>query len=346
MKVGYFKHQPSGCYWYRIKHPMDALNKHGIETVEIPINEDIDESVIDSLMSVQLYGSYPFNPEQILKYLKEKGIKIVYDTDDALELIEPINPNYHMVMKDLGSVRTILEYADEVTVSTPKMAEYMANRYKGKITIIPNCYVEEEWNYSRGEHHELRIGFAGSSSHVSDLIEILPVIEKLQGKYNFRFYIMGFGQTTYEEWLKTYRYIAQPEATLELRKIDELLKNIKYEWVPFVNYNVYPQTLINMKLDIGICPLKDTEFNKHRSACKAMEYTLAGALALSSDTIPYREDRNSIKIMSEYSWEDVLEHYILSPEGIQNAYNQHLKWTKENRNIDSKIDLLKSVYVV
>lgn len=342
-KVAYFNHNPSGCFWYRIKHPMDLLEKNGIETVVLPINEDIDDSIIDSLMSVQFYGAYPFNPEPVLKFFKEKGIKIVYDTDDALELIEPINPNYHAVLNDIGSTRTILRYADEVTVSTPKMKEYIEERYKGKITIVPNCFVPGEWNYPRPDHEGIRIGFAGSSSHVPDLIEVIPAIKNLQDKYNIKFYIMGFGQADYESWYKSYRYIAQPIATEELRKLDEQLKTIKFEWVPFVDYSVYPQNLINLSLDIGICPLKDTPFNRHRSACKAMEYTLAGALAINNHNEVY-EDNNSIEVRIE--WESEIESAIEHKENSKAYYKAHLEWTKENIDMNTKIDLLKSVYVV
>ncbi len=154
---------------------------------------------------------------------------------------------------------------------------------------------------------------------------------------------MGFGQDDYVTWYKQYRYIAQPEATIELRKLDELLKDVVFEWIPFVDFSIFPQVLTNLALDIGICPLKDTPFNNHRSAVKALEYTLAGALALASDTIPYREDSNSFKVKD---WEGDLEFFIENP-GLRNQFhNEHLKWSKENRNIENQIDLLKSIYIV
>lgn len=345
--IGHFNHAPSGCFWYRIKHPMEVLSQSGIKVVCLPINEDIDEETIDSLMSVQLYGAYPFNPEKILKYFKEKGIKIVYDMDDALDLIEETNPFYYSVNKDAGSVKMILEHADEVTVSTPQMAQYAKERTKAKVTIVPNCFIPSEWNFERPTHEGIRIGFAGASPHVPDLIEIIPVIKNLQEKYKVQFVIMGFGSSDYESWFKSYRYIAQPKATEELRKLDELLKTIKFEWVPFVDYSLYPQTLINLRLDIGICPLRDTPFNDYRSACKAMEYTLAGALAISSNSKPYQEDTNSIMVFNG-EWEQMLASYIELSSLSKAMREGCLKWTKENRDLTSKdkVDLLKSVYVV
>ncbi len=343
--VAYFQHNPSGCSWYRIEHPMEALRKAGVTVHTIPIDQDIDESLIDSLMSFLIYGAVPFSMEPVLKYLKEKEIKIVYDMDDALDLVDGNNPFYFQVKKDVGSVQLALDYADEVTVATVELKKHVLTHYsyKGKVTVIPNCYDPLEWQFERPTRDGIRIGFAGSATHVPDLIEVIPAIKNLQSKYDIRFLIMGFGETTYEDWYKSYRYICQPEATKELRTLDELLKDINYEWIPFVHYTQYPQVLTNMALDIGICPLKSTPFNDCRSASKAMEYNLAGAHVLASHVIPYRSEGTSWLV--DGNWEERLEDAITSK--VSHIYKrQHMEWLKENRDINTKIDLLKSVYVL
>lgn len=341
-KIGFFDHQRSGCFWYRIKHPMDTLNAHGYQTEVIRMDKDIE---IDNFQSVLFYGAYPYSMEKILKLFKEKGIKIIYDTDDALDLIDISNPFYYSVKRDVGSVKQILEYADEITVSTPIMKEYMAKMTDKKITVVPNCYLSSEWTANRVEKSELRIGFSGASPHVSDLVEIIPIIKRLQDKYKFKFYISGFGQTSYAEWYKQYRYIAQPEAIEELVKLDKALSKMSFEWVPFVDFTIFPYTLTNLSLDIGICPLKDTPFNRHRSAVKALEYTFAGALAISSDILPYQNEPTSIRVKPE-EWETTLEKYILDIELRNETREKHLEWIKNNRNMESHVDLLKSIYVV
>lgn len=345
--VGRFSHARSGCMWYRTEHPMKALEAEGIAAELLPINGDIEESTIDSLMSVHFYGAHPFSMEPVIRYLKSKGIRIVYDMDDALDLIDPSNPFYHSVKRDSGSARQMVAHCDILTASTPQIASYALRELgcAAPIKVVPNCYVREEWDYERKDHEGIRIGFAGASPHVSDLIEAIPSIRNLQSKYPVKFYIMGFGSSDYASWYREYRYIAQPEATEELRKLDELLSTIQYEWVPFVDYSLYPKTLIGLSLDIGICPLKDTPFNNCRSASKAMEYALAGALALASDTIPYQNEPTSV-LVKEGCWEEQLEFYIRNPEIREKVRNEHLLWIHENRNLETKGDLLKSVYVV
>jgi hypothetical protein len=156
---------------------------------------------------------------------------------------------------------------------------------------------------------------------------------------------MGFGQEDYETWVKQYRYIAQPEATKKLRELDALLAEIKFEWVPFVDFEQYPATLTNLALDIGICPLVDTPFNNYRSASKAIEYNLAGALVLASDTVPYRAEPTSV-LVKQGDWLKTLEHYINNPQEAKETHEKHVQWIKDNRNINTQVDVLKSVYVV
>ena len=47
---------------------MEALGATAIE-----IEKDLDDSFIDSLTAVELYGAYPFRFDGVLKYLKEKA---------------------------------------------------------------------------------------------------------------------------------------------------------------------------------------------------------------------------------------------------------------------------------
>ncbi len=344
MSVGYFNHKKSGCFWYRIKHPMDALNANGVETKMIHLNQDID---MDDVASVQFYGAYPFRADKVFEYLISEGKKIIYDADDALDLIEPTNPFYYSVKKDLGSVSEALFYANEVTVSTPEMKKYMEGKTDKKITIVPNCYDPKEWTFLRPQREGIRIGFSGSPTHVGDLLKVLPVIKRLQDKYpEVVFIIHGFSNEDYGTWFKQYRYISTPEGVKELIEFDKMLSKIKFEWVPFVDFDSFPSTLINMSFDIAICPIKDTPFNRCRSACKAMEYTLSGALALASNLSPYQEDKSSVLVNDDDEWEQVLDFYITNPVLRELKRLKHLKWLQNNRDINTKIDLLKSIYVV
>lgn len=341
-KVGFFKQQKSGCFWYRIKQKMDALEMAGIPTEEIQIDKDL---VIDEFQSFQFYGGYIFSLENILKYLKENNKKIIYDMDDPLNLIEPTNLNYHNVKQHIGSVAQILHYTDEITVSTEKMAEYARSLAPTtKITILPNTFNPKEWQYTSSPHSKVRIGFAGSATHVEDLLEVLPAITILQKTYDIDFVIMGFGHSDYREWFKHCRFVATPELQTLLYELDKQLTHIRFEWGPNVDFELYPKLLTELALDIGICPLKDTPFNNHRSTSKAMEYTLAGALAISSNVLPYTEDPTSILVKD--GWEKTLEYYIVNSDQRRLEQLMHYQWLQDHRDINHQLETLKSVYIV
>ncbi len=340
-KVAYFNHQPSGCFWYRIKRPMDILENNGVPTLMINLDQDVN---MDYVQSLQVYGIYPFSFDKVFKTLKNDGIRIIYDMDDALDLIDTTNPFYYNVKKDAGSQREIFAYADHITVATQELARYARERTTAPITVIPNCYDQKEWNYPRPTRDGIRIGFAGSSTHVEDLLIVLPAICNLQKKYDIRFLIMGFGQDSYEQWLTLFKFSSPPEGIAAINKLEEYMKDITFEWIPYVDFQHYPSTLINMSLDIGLCPLKDTPFNRCRSASKAMEYTLAGALAIASNIPTYSNDPTSVLV--DNNWEETIEYYITNPEKRQEKYEEHLAWLRENRDMNTQADLLKSIYLV
>jgi hypothetical protein len=324
---------------------MDMLNANGVPSSFIQINVDIDSVIYDSMKAVQVYGIYPFRFENVLKVIHADGKKIVYDMDDALDLIEPTNPFFNAVKKDAGSRNEILPLIDHVTVSTPVMKELLSSKTDKPITVIPNCYDPKEWTFIRPKRDGIRIGFAGSPTHVDDLIQIIPVIRELQSRYDVRFLIMGLGPSTYESFVRDFRYTATTEGVKSVDELDRELSTIKFEWIPYIDYDYYPSTLINLSLDIGLCPLKDTPFNRARSACKAMEYTLAGALAIASEMPGYREDHSSILVQGD-EWLKAIEYYIEYPEIRNEEIKHHLKWLQENRKVDSQLEILKQVYGV
>jgi len=341
-KVAYFPHQPSGCWWYRTEHVIKTLELNHIPTIAINLDEDIN---IDNIQRFHFYGATPFSMAKILDYLKEQKIKIVYDIDDMLDLIDDTNPHYYAVKKDLGSFQQMIDYADQITVATPYIKELLVTRGYTNVTVLPNCYMPEEWTFQRTPHKEIRIGFSGSATHVSDLLDIIPAIKNLQHKYDIKFYIMGFGQNTYNQWFRDFRYTATEKGKQDLQELDRRLKEIKFEWVPFVNYKLYPKVLTELSLDIGLCPLKDTEFNRCRSASKAMEYNLSGAIVLASDIEAYRNEPTSI-IIKNNEWESILSGVIDELKISRELRRVQSDWLKENRTMQSQLDILKKVYVV
>lgn len=341
--VGFFNHQRSGCFMYRIKRPMDVLRNNEIPVIQLGINEDIQG--YDDIKSIQVYGIYPFSFSNVLTTLKNDNKKIIYDLDDALELVDTSNPFYHSVKRDGFSEREILQYADHITVSTQGIYDYVRPKTDKPITIIPNTYDPEDWKTIKPTKEGLRIGFAGSPTHLEDLIIVLPALIELQKNYPFTFIIFGFSTGDYHNWHRAFSLTCPTEGIPLLKEFDRLISQLNFQWVPSVDFALYPQVLTNLALDIGICPLKSTPFNDCRSASKAMEYTLGGTLALASDVIPYQNEQSSI-LVKDNEWYKTLELYIQNPELRDTIHAQHKNWIMDNKNVNTQFPILKDIYEV
>lgn len=322
---------------------MEALAAHGIETEMIKLDTDVD---IYNMQTVQLYGIYPFSFEKAVAFMKEQGIKLVYDIDDASSLVEITNPFYYAVKRDGFSEHELFAAADHITVATPYLAEYARQKTHVPVTIVPNCFTPSEWMFPRPKRDGIRIGFAGSPSHIDDLVMILPAIINLQNKYNgVRFLLYGLSQGDYPSFVRNFRFLLPKEGLPMFERFMELMNQVKFEWIPWSDFDSYPSVLTNMALDIGLCPLRSTPFNDARSASKAMEYTLSGALAMASNVVSYKSDKSSV-LVNDTEWEEALEYYIIHPEIQEKKHVEHLFWLEQNRNINTQVELLKSIYVV
>ena len=302
------------------------------------------EESYNNIKACQLYGIYPFSFYKALEALKKDGKRLIYDIDDALDLIDPSNPFYYAVKKDAGSAMEILPYIDHITAATPKLKEYISKKTNAPVTVIPNCFDMAEQQFARPKRTGIRIGFVGASPHVPDLTMVLPAVRKAQERHpEVVFIIMGFGKESYAEWYGSMRRLSSDEGLKELESFDKALAGIRFEWVPFVDYEIYPRVLANMSLDIGLCPIKDMPFNEHRSTSKAMEYTLSGALAMASNRLPFTEDQSSY-LVDDGQWEKELEHFIVNPELRAMFHKRHYDWVMGNRNIEGQLANLKTAY--
>ena len=337
-KVGFMPHAHGGCYWYRIKNPKEALERAGVKTEIVNWGKDID---INEFKTFQFYGTYPYSIENILKYLKAEGKRIIYDVDDALSLIEETNVHFYGIKADLSTFYQCLEYADHVTTTTQRMKDYLSKLTKAEISIIPNCYNRQEWTERKRAHKSFRIGFCGGMSHVPDLIGLGPQIKRFQKQFpDSTFIIAGLGDTDYDTWFRYIQNTGNEKLKKVATKLDKELNGVKFEWVPFVNYENWPRLLAELDLDVGLCPLKDTPFNRCKSNCKAYEYAMVDTFPVASKVPPYSDE---VQITSVDSFLSVLQD--IKAGKLLEDKEMIKKFVDTNRNIDNYVEELKKIYL-
>ena len=144
---------------------------------------------------------------------------------------------------------------------------------------------------------------------------LLPAIVELRRRVSFRFVVFGLCDRTLDEQLAAIRReragfdAAQRERAGRFQALVQQLRAVDAEHHPFVDAARYAELLPALDLDLGLCPLLDTPFNRHKSAVKFYEYAMAGTLTVASDVTPYRDEPALVVDNDPRAWADVLERH-------------------------------------
>jgi len=199
----------------------------------------------------------------IIKQLRDvSAAKIVLEYDDYL-LNVPIKngSRQHFPQQMIKSFRKVMESADWVTVSTAPLAEAYS-RFHDDIRIAQNRLAPHQWGHlqsERGVGKKVRVGWAGGSSHSGDLEILLPLIKALEGQVEWVF--MGM----------------KP-------------RNVQCEFHPGVPFEMYPEKLASLNLDLALVPLEINQFNECKSNLRLLEIGTCGVPIIATDIVPYRCD--------------------------------------------------------
>ena len=208
----------------------------------------------------------------ILWGAKERyGTKLIMDVDDDVFDVDPSNFSYWKAAGHIGHsfLQTSVELAEILCVTNERLAGKIKEHTAGDPTfyVIDNYMSESYPDQTVDNGDKVVIGFFGGSSHYNDLHKsgVLSGLQRLMHEHK-------------EVYFKT---CGLP--------VDYYLPKARVEVVDPVKPDKWIDMLMSLKLDISIAPLLDTEFNKYKSAIKAMEATRAGAAVVCSDMPPYKD---------------------------------------------------------
>ena len=163
----------SGCYKWRGAIPAKYLSLRGHQ-VQILSNQ----AQYDAPDVVVLYRAHYPQAVKVVQWCKQNNVRVVFDTDDALDLVPPENLNYKAVQSRLPLYEFLLRSADVVTTTTDTLASYL-RRWNPQVTVIPNSVDPDEWT-CEPRSGEPRIGWTGSPTHFLDLAVALDAVREVQ----------------------------------------------------------------------------------------------------------------------------------------------------------------------
>lgn len=293
-----------GCSLYRIIMPFAHLKARGYtchwaSTDDVVTSEGI---AYDILVLARLAPALPERlaaSEAFFAHWKSQGKKVVYELDDDLLGIPEGNPGLMSPFAQ-EATRAMIRRADLITVTN----EHLASQYRHlnpNIAVLPNCIDPEIWSFTR-QLKQLRgvapgqvtVGVHGGASHGQDwqiLRELLPELARRHANVHFIF--AGY----HPPWLE--------DIDLSRDRLSLL------DWVPIDQYPI-----MVAQIDIGLCPLEDTVFNRSKSPIKFYESAMCGAPVVASPTVygdVIRDGKTGFLAQGLDQWIDSVGRLIESP---------------------------------
>lgn len=342
MNVFFLTETESGCYKWRSAIPAKYLRRRG-HTVQI-FSDKITAYEAPDVM-VFFRAHYP-DVHKLVEFCKKHSIRIVFDTDDALDLIPRENVNYGGMRERLGVYEFLIEQADVVTTTTPTLASDLRER-NPNVVVLPNSVDPEEWQVLP-RSADVRIGWNGSATHFCDLGVALGGIRELQRRRSFNFVIQGICddpslEDFYGRLLAVYgkKFSTSPLGRSIKRFLGDL-SGIRYEFHPMVDIARHPRRVCELALDIGIAPLVEDGFNQNKSCIKYYEYAMSGAVTVASRVLPYSTEVPITAKNNRDAWKLTLESALDADRG--RLASAHREWVLEHRNMERNVELWERCY--
>lgn len=305
--------EPNGCNWYRCVLPTQELRKNGwIADVGFPgYSKEYgfgllqpDESYTHGWDVIVFKLIMLGTVADAMEEAKQRGQKIVVDLDDWFEGLHPTNAAYKMTdpkvnpQSNRDYYMRIIANADALITSTPFLQDYYTNVKGHKhVYLVRNGIDLDRWTPKKDHSRYLpKVGWVGATPWRSqDLETMSPWFGKWMREKRLDFHHSGSIK-------------GAPTAAEQLG----LLPGTKFTHQGMEKISKYPELF--RRMDIGIVPLSNIEFNHAKSVIKGLEYAAAG--------IPF---------VASYS----PEYALLEGQGIGRVANNVDEWIG---HLDALID--------
>ena len=242
----------------------------------------------------------PFVEFIISKVLRKK---IIYDFDDAIWIHNVSDKNKAVkYLKSNWKVKYVCKWSYKVVCGNQFLAQY-TTKYNSNVVVIPTTI---DLNYHKTKpntNSKITIGWTGTHSTLKHLDLIISTLEKLEEKHDFDLVIISDKKPTYK------------------------LKSLK-----FIKWNKETEIEDLNKIDIGIMPLYDNDWEKGKCGFKGLQYmslgipTIMSPVGVNNQIIEH--EKNGYLAHSNNEWIVFLEA-LMSNEDLRNTIGQLGKKTIE-----------------
>ena len=255
----------------------------------------------------------------IMASMQEHGIRVLLEADDNYLIPSPtLGPDWQIDFDRSGNDKhslaahaRIAEWADGIIVSTrPLQAVY--SQLNKNVYLCPNQTDPEDWSEpEKPDDGVLRIGWGASHSHIVDVPLVRRALVKAAEHPATQVLVYGLADI-----------VRFPGAVKRVGWTDKL--------------GDYRRSL--QQLDVGICPLVENLWSICKSAIKAYEYALAGALPIVQDSVVYEPYQGpTIRCKTAKDWERALRWCSLNQDEVRRLGQEAREYVVAKHNIRDHI---------
>ncbi len=258
----------------------------------------------------------PFIEFIIAKILKKK---IIFDFDDAIWIHNVSDKNKAVkYLKSNWKVKHICKWSYKVICGNIFLADY-AKKYNSKVMVIPTTIDLKYHKKLPNNNKKITIGWTGTHSTLKHLDLIIPVIKKLEKEFDFDFIIISD---------------KKPEFNVSSLKFIEWKKETEIE-----DLN---------KIDIGIMPLYDSDWEKGKCGFKGIQYMSLGIPAVMSpvgvNTEIITHGKNGFLAKNEKEWFSILSELIRNEKLRKTIGQEGKKTIKDTYSIPANKQKYLSIF--
>lgn len=275
----------------------------------------------------------------LMAHQQEQGAKVLMEVDDNYLVPPPHAPQVHTSWQhkidrssndrySFQAHRKILRWVDGIIVATEELAARYAQVTQAPIYHCPNSIDLDDWpGHSEGFRaagkdadeslgQPLAIGYAGSASHRYDLLLVERALDWAWRQENVQLWKIGTGTV---HWRFPHEQLPWTD------NLGDYRKNLRI-------------------LDIGLCPLKRSDWHDCKSDIKAIEYTLSGVLPIVQRAPPYRDWIDVVpSCETEKDWLRAVKWCVQSPrEDLQEAWKRAYEFVMKRKLIEQHIGKWRS----